>query len=218
MATITISRLLGSNGEIIAHKVAQELSYKIITKQTLEEILKEYGLVQLDSFYQSPPRLWSRLDQDTRHLVLMLNKVMLGIAKRGESVILGRGGYAALRNLCGSVHVRVQAPLPVRVRRIVEREQSDDIRLVEKLIKENDKARALFVNGFYDTNFDRAEQFHLVIDTNLIPVDTAVEWIVVAAKMAESSKASGSYLAKDIDEDQMLAEVIDKVLMSTSMD
>jgi hypothetical protein len=40
----------------------------------------------------------------------------------------------------------------------------------------------------------------------------------VAAKMAESSKASGSYLAKDIDEDQMLAEVIDKVLMSTSMD
>lgn len=213
MATITISRLLGSNGEAIARKVAQELSYAMITKKTLEDILKEYGLVHLDSFYESPPRLWSRLDYDTRHLVSMLNNIMLEIARRGDTVILGRGGYAALKNLSGSVHVRVQAPLQIRVKRIVEREKSDDIRSVEKLVKDNDKARALFINGFYDANFDNAAQFHLVIDTNLIDVDIAAGWIITAARMADSSKSSGSYLAKDIDENQILLEVIDKVLM-----
>ena len=213
MATITISRLLGSEGAAIAEKVAQHLSYPLVTKQTLEKILEQYGLVQLDSFYQAPPRLWSRLDYDTRHLVSMLNQVMLGIAKRGETVILGRGGYASLKNLSGALHVRVQAPLPVRVRRIVEREGSDDMRLMEKLVKDNDKARAMFVNGFYDADFFRADQFNLVLDTSLIPVDMAVEWIVAASKVADTSPPAGTYLAKDIDEDPVLQETIDKVLM-----
>lgn len=214
MATITISRLLGSNGQAIAKKVAQDLSYKLVTKQTLEKILEQYGLIHLDSFYKEPPRLWARLDADAKFLVSMLNKIMLGIAQRGESVILGRGGYAALMNLSGAVHVRVQAPLSVRVRRLVERENSDDIRLMEKLVKDNDKARALFINGFYDVSFDKTEQFHLVIDTNLVPADTAAEWIVMASKMAESATSSGGYLTKDIDEDPILSDVIDKVLMS----
>jgi cytidylate kinase len=212
MATITISRLLGSEGAAIAEKVSQQLSYPLVTKQTLEKILEQYGLDHLDSFYKAPPRLWSRLDYETRHLVSMLNSVMLGIAKRGETVILGRGGYAALKNLAGSLHVRVQAPLPIRVRKIVEREGSDDFRLMEKLVKDNDKARAMFVNGFYDADFHRAEQFNLVIDTGLVPVDLAVEWIVAASQMADATPAAGTYLAKDIDEDPSLQETIDKVL------
>ncbi len=88
MATITISRLLGSEGETIAKKVAQDLSYKLVTKRTLEKILEQYGLIHLDSFYKSPPRLWSRLDNDTMHFVSMLNKIMLGLGKRGEIVML----------------------------------------------------------------------------------------------------------------------------------
>ena len=212
MATITISRLLGSEGAAIAEKVAQTLSYPLVTKQTLEKILERYGLDHLDSFYKAPPRLWSRLDYETRHLVSMLNTVMLGIAKHGDTVILGRGGYAALKNLAGALHVRVQAPLQTRVRKIVEREGSDDFRLMEKLVKENDRARAMFVNGFYDADFNRADQFNLVIDTGLVPVDLAVDWIVAASRMSESSPAAGTYLAKDIDEDPSLQETIDKVL------
>jgi cytidylate kinase len=212
MATITISRLLGSKGAAIAEKVSRKLSYPLVTKQTLEKILEQYGLDHLDSFYKAPPRLWSRLDHETKHLVSMLNAVMLGIAKHGETVILGRGGYAALNNLAGALHVRVQAPLQIRVRTIVEREGSDDIRLMEKLVKDNDRARAMFVNGFYDADFHRAEQFNLVIDTGLVPVDMAVEWIVAASKMADASPTAGTYLAKDIDEDPVLQETIDKVL------
>ena len=79
-------------------------------------------------------------------------------------------------------------------------------------MKENDKARALFINGFYDVSFDQAEQFHLVLDTSLIPAETAAEWIVAAAQMAETSTSAGGYLAKDIQEDPILADVIDKVL------
>lgn len=212
MATITISRLLGSEGAAIAERVAEHLSYALVTKQTLEKILEQYGLVHLDSFYKAPPRLWSRLDYDTKHLVSMLNRIMLLIAKRGEAVILGRGGYASLKNLSGAVHVRVQAPLPTRVRRIVKRERSDDMRFMEKLVKDNDKARTMFVNGFYDVEFSKADHFHLVIDTDLVPVDTAVEWIVMAARMADESPPAGTYLTKDIEDDPILQETIDKVL------
>lgn len=212
MAIITISRLLGSNGAAIAEQVAREMSYKLVSKRTLEKILEQYGLKHLDSFYKSPSRLWSQLDHETRQLVSMLNKIMQGVAQRGDVVILGRGGYAALKNLAGAVHVRVQAPLPVRVKRIVAEEDSDDIRQTEKFVRENDKARAMFVNGFYNADFNTADHFHLVVDTNLIPIKTAVEWIVTAAKMADSSPIAGSYLAKDIEEDPTLQESISKVL------
>lgn len=214
MAIITISRLLGSDGATIAEQVAQEMSYKLVTKRTLEKILEQYGLFNLDSFYKSSPRLWSRLEYETRNIVSMLNKVMLGIAKRGNAVILGRGGYAALKNFSGGVHVRVHAPFSVRVNRIVAREGYDDFRGTEKMVRENDKARAIFVIGYYDTDFIKTDQFQLVIDTNLIPVNTATEWIVTAGKIAESSPPAGGYLAKDIEEDPILLEAIDSVLMS----
>jgi len=213
MAIITISRLLGSDGAAIAERVAQEMSYELITKRTLEKILEQYGLVHLDSFYQSPPRLWSRLDFETRHLVSMLNKTMLGIAKRGDAVILGRGGYAALHNFSGGLHVRVQAPLSVRVKRVLDREGSDDLHRTEKMVRENDKARAIFVNGYYDADFIDANQFHLVLDTSLISIDTATEWIVGAGQIAMSSPPPGTYLAKDIDVDPLLLDTIDNVLM-----
>jgi len=214
MAIITISRLLGSGGASIAEQVAQQMSYDLITKRTLEKILEQYGLTDLDSFYKSSPRLWSRLEYEARSLVSLLNKVMLGIAKRGNAVILGRGGYAALKNFSGGVHVRVQAPFSVRVKRIVAREGYDDLRRTEKIIRENDKARAMFVHGYYDTDFTKSDQFQLVIDTNLIPLNTVTEWIVTAGKIAESSPPAGGFLAKDIDEDPILLETIDNVLIS----
>lgn len=214
MAIITISRLLGSDGATIAEQVAEEMSYILVTKRTLEKILEQYGLVNLDSFYKSPPRLWSRLEFETRNLVSMLNKVMLGIAKRGNAVILGRGGYAALKNFSSGVHVRVQAPLSVRVKRIVDREGYDNFHRAEKMVRENDRARALFVNGYYDTDFIKTDQFHLVIDTNLIPANTVTEWIVTAGKIAESSPSAGGYLAKDIEDDSILQEAIDNVFTS----
>ena len=210
MSVITISRLLGSEGATIAERVAKELSYQLVTKETLERILERFGLLDLDGFYKAPPRLWSRYEYETRHLVSMVNKIMAGIANRGNAIILGRGGYAALQNFPGGVHIRLQAPFTVRVSRITSREGFGNRAHAEQLVKENDKARATFVNSYYNADFYATDQFHLVIDTHMVAIDTAVSWIVTAGKKAAGSK---SVITPPTEEqDQSVSEAINAVL------
>ena len=213
MGVITISRVLGSDGAAIAQRVADTLSFQLVTKRILEKILEQYGLVHLDKLYQSPPRLWGLFDEDNQNIVSMLNRTMLGIAKRGNAVILGRGGYAALSGQANALHVRIQAPFNVRIKRLLGRDGSQDIVAVEELIRVNDKARSIFVQGFYDIDFNDARQFHMVLDTSCITIESATKWVVGAAEaLFQSSEVD--HAQSGIEDDPILQETIANILDS----
>ena len=213
MGVITISRVLGSDGAAIAQRVADTLSFQLVTKRILEKILEQYGLVHLDKLYKSPPRLWGLFDEDNQNIVSMLNRTMVGIAKRGNAVILGRGGYAALSGQANVLHVRIQAPFDERIKRLLGRDGSQDIVTVEELIRTNDKARSIFVQGFYDTDFNDARKFHMVLDTSCITIEFATKWIVSAAEtLFQSSDVDQAETGTDVD--PILLETIESVLDS----
>ena len=48
MAVITISRQVGSGGVSIGKKVADILGYHFIDKNTIAEVLREYGIVEFE--------------------------------------------------------------------------------------------------------------------------------------------------------------------------
>ena len=213
MTVITISREFGSEGEIIAQQVAAKMGYCFAAKHTFEKILQQYGLVRLDELYKSAPSLWARLDITNLELVSMLNKIILGIARLDNVVILGRGGYAALSGYANVLHVRIQAPISVRVKRIMEREGVDDVAKAAEIVAQNDKARTMFVQGFYKADFHTAGQFHLVLDTSVISVDTAVTWIVEAARSLANHSFVDVLTTPETDVDPILADAIAKVLV-----
>jgi cytidylate kinase len=210
MTVITISREMGSGGAAIAAQVAERLDYQFVAKHSLEKILQQYGLVQLDELYKSSPGFWARFDDANLQLVSMLNKIILGIARRGDTVILGRGGFAALRGYADVMHVRVRAPFALRVKRVQEREQLADFEAAEKLVAENDTARHSFIQAFYDVETDTASLFNLVLDTGVVSTEMAVEWIVEAAQSMSYRPFLDALTTEEIEVDTILADAIDK--------
>jgi cytidylate kinase len=214
MTVVTLSRELGSDGAIIARRVAKELGYRFVDKSTFESILQQYGLIQFDDLYDSAPGFWARLDNTNLQIISMLNKTILGIAQLGDVVILGRGGFAALRDYADVLHVRIQAPFSLRAQRIMASEGLDNIDQANTIVASNDKARAMFVKGFYDADFFAASQFHLVMDTGVIPVATAVAWITETATSFADRPPADELTAQAIEVDPVLADAIEQALES----
>ncbi|MGD2077047.1 MAG: cytidylate kinase-like family protein [Chloroflexota bacterium] len=212
MTIITLSRELGSHGTKIARQTAKDLGYQFVDKRTFERILHQYGLVEFEEVYDSAPGFWARFDRANLQVIAMLNKTVLGIARLGDVVILGRGGYAALHDYADVLHVRIQASFPVRVQRIMAAEEIEDIKEAQSLVVSSDKARAMFVKGFYDVDFYTTSQFHLVLDTGVVPTVRAAAWIAEAASSLAERAPADAMTTQTIEVDPILASVISTVL------
>ena len=88
MAVVTISRELGSEGAYIGRKTAEVLGYHFVDKFVIEDLLREYGMVQFIDVYESTPGFWTRFDKMSFELIEMLNKVILALALKGNMVIM----------------------------------------------------------------------------------------------------------------------------------
>jgi cytidylate kinase len=212
MAVITISREFGSAGIHIGKQVAKVLGYNFVDKTTLEKVLQQYGLIQLNDLYKSAPGFWASIDERNLLLISMLNKSFLALARRGNVVILGRGGFAALSGYADVLHVRIQAPFPVRVQRIMEREGIPDLQRGQDLVKENDKARMAFLQSFYNARWDATNAFNLVINTHTTPPDMAAQWIITAAKNLEQQNLDRELTTAKIEVDSIMAITITEIL------
>lgn len=213
MSVITISREFGSEGTAIAEKTAQALGYHFADKNTLEKILNEYGLMEFDRMYETLPGFWDRFDAHRmeRRLILveMLNKTIIALARHGNMVIVGRGGFAVLEGLADVLHVRVQAPLQLRIRRAIEQPSIAEPSRGEMLVAENDRIQKAFIESIYGVKWDSAKNFDLVIDTGKISPDMASEWLVEAVKALKVPDLSGIRTLAKLGVDRILASAVE---------
>ena len=212
MAVITISREFGSEGTAVAEKVARALGYHLADKTTLEKILVEYGISEFDRMYDSIPGFWDRFDAHKMErrtvLIDMLNHSIVALAAHGNMVIVGRGGFAVLAGLADVLHVRVQAPMSLRVRRAMEQPAIAEPSRAEILVKENDRIQKGFIESVYGAAWDSAKSFDLVVDTGKITPDLAAAWIVEAAKALKVPSGSGMRTVAQLKVDRILLSTV----------
>jgi hypothetical protein len=104
-ATIAISRLIGSEGTKIAHRVAETLGYTVVNRNVLEGIFRQYGLAKFGELYTSSPNLWDLADAKNLEIVSMLNETMEALANRRIPVsILHRSLIDLLLDISGPCH------------------------------------------------------------------------------------------------------------------
>lgn len=212
-ATIAISRLIGSEGSQIAQRVAESLGYTLVNKSVLEGIFRQYGLPKFGELYSSVPNWWDLADAKNLVIVSMINETMEALANRGHMLIVGRGGYASLSNYVDVLNVRLQAPFAVRVQRLMSRRNLTNRFGIEKEVKADDEAREKFVSRFYNHGWDDASDFDLVIDTDTISLDMAVEWIVEATQALERKEfGADAVTAQQVNVDPILSDAIDIAL------
>lgn len=209
MAVVTISRQMGSWGGRVGRLAAKQLGYAVADKDTIEKVFRQYGLTKLGDLYAKPPSIWELFNYDSMLTVSMLNEVIQALAKRGNVVILGRGGFGVLDGVDGVLDVRVEAPDDVRAQRVAERSKVDPERAASR-VGADDEARAKFVKLFYGKDSSDHEAFDLVLDTGELSREEAAARVVEAVGALSSDPAKRTVDSLEVD--PVLAEAVNRSL------
>jgi cytidylate kinase len=186
MAILTVSRQMGSLGTEIARAVASRLQYHYLDKESIEKELLERGLPlpEIEKFDEKKPPFWVAWQIQSRRFLHVIQAVVYDFARNGNTVIVGRGGQVLLRGIPGVIHLRILAPFPERVRRIMEREKVEEKQAV-RAIHRSDKDSEGFLRLFFEVDWQDASLYDLIVNTERISPDTAVGIIAELAASPE---------------------------------
>lgn len=194
---ITISREFGSGGRTIGKQLAEKLGWKYYDKELVKRVAETTGFdpafiedVGEHSASKSPlsyllapmgnPGIMNGLSA-ADFLWVMQRNAIVNLAKEENCVIVGRCADYILRERDDVFNVFVHAPIPFRAERIVrlygESEQSPEQRLTDK-----DKRRANNYKHYTGQIWGAAQNYHLTVDTSVIPIETCVEIIAGLVK------------------------------------
>lgn len=211
MAVITISRNYANNGDVIARDVADKLGWPLIDKHLLADVFSEYGMVELKDFLDGSQTLMSRITRDNKQYLEMMEKVMFVLAKRGNAIIVGRGGFEVLKELQNGLHVMVKAPMSERLWFAMERDELSKEE-AEKIIKQKDQTKDDFLKQYYGVDDHNVDNFDLVLDASMVTLETASKLLIEAAHHVDEYPKATKLNAEEIECDPILEDAIFKVI------
>jgi cytidylate kinase len=215
MAIITISREMGSGGIPIAHKVAEQLGYRLIDGETIMEAAEAYGLSPeaVEQADEKPPHFVDTLDSKQSLDLHLIELIILEAALKGNVVIYGRGGQDLLKGINSVLRTRIIAPFEDRVERWAEREWLDPDR-ARFLVRKSDQQRAGFIKYYFDRDWEDSVFYDLIINTQRLSEDKAVQIICDSVKdeNLEGIKASSKKVLSDL----ILRKRVEIAILSTN--
>lgn len=181
MAAITVSRKLGSLGNQIAQAVAETLSYRIVSRKVINRAAchsraPEAALADIDDLGFFGLRPSYRARKAYRQAVEL---VLREFASEGKVIIVGRAGQIVLRDQPEILHVRVIAPVNLRITRIAAA-QSISTAAAKAQIEQSDRARHSYLRRTYHVDWEDPELYDLTINTEHLNAVTASAIIIHA--------------------------------------
>lgn len=182
MATITISRQMGSLGSEVAFMVAERLGYRLIWRELINLAARRAGapemalaaIDELDLLGLTPS------PQAQKAYIDEVNRIVNELAEQGNVVILGRAGQVILHGRPETLHVRIFAPQPLRIKRIAEK-LGVTLDKAAAQVEASDRYRARYLRRFYRARWDDPALYHLVLNTAHLTSAQATDIICRAA-------------------------------------
>ncbi len=132
--------------------------------------------------------------------VLSLSKRAIQAAGRaGNMVIIGRGGQVLLKDTPGVLHVRIEAPLEMRVEWVklqmrkeagVSQSEEKLARAANEITTNRDKASADYLKRYFDIDWQDPCLYHLVLNLGKLSVEQAAQIIIAAVHSLEIQPAA----------------------------
>lgn len=181
MAIITISRQIGSLGDEIARAAADTLGYRFIEKVQISEALSKHGfsLSDIDKYDEKKPSVWQTLSMQKELFAHFIRAAVYELAALKNVVIVGRGGQVILKDIPGTLHIKVIAPYATRVGRLMEQRGYEEIE-AQQIIRQRDRDSAGYLNTYFDADWNDSNLYDLVINTRGMTVHESIELITCA--------------------------------------
>ncbi|TYT78142.1 cytidylate kinase family protein [Treponema phagedenis] len=189
MAIITISRQIASYGDETAAELAKLLGYEFVDRKSLEADLIKLGVPEssLQKYDEKKPTFWASLLRDRDEYFDYLREAVYEHAQKGNTIFIGRGGFALLRGIPGCYSVRLVAPEHTRVERLMNEFNWPEKKAKELMI-ESDTNREGFHKCFFNVVHDDPAVHHIVINTDFVDHKTAANIIKYACSQTVSAK------------------------------
>jgi cytidylate kinase len=216
MTVITISRQFGSHGDTVAQLLCDRLGYRYFDKNLMlglaaaagmtpeavvdlsDEKYRARSLVQrLFSNYPAPmadPTAWAagaEASAQEKAQAAHVKQLIRATHAQGNVVVVGRGGQVVLRDLPDVLHVRLIAPLELRIRRHAGRAGLTEAAAREAVLA-RDKASADFVKYYYDADVADSTLYDLIINTGKLTPSAAADLIIGALAYLPRNPASAA--------------------------
>jgi len=187
---ITISREAGACGGEIAELVGDELGWEVLDKGLLDHVANRFRLPRpMLELVDETTSNWARdifgtwLDRRIiphEKYVAHLGRVVLGAARRGNVIFVGRGVQFLLPRQSG-LALRLIAPEKYRVAQLMRR-RGCTAACARRAVKEIDQGRREFVRRYFHHDIDDPHLYDLVINTEGLGPVGAVEQILTAIR------------------------------------
>ena len=193
MPLLTISENLGSGGMSIARRVAEKLGLNLYDDDRLQKEAAEMGIraedVKTNMDAKAPGFFDQILGKRPDVYLEVMEALVYEVSRRADGIVIGHCSQMLLRDFGCALHVRIHSPLAARIRNLADH-QGISSETAEKLIRKNDHERSGFFKFNFHMDLNDSSLYDLIINTEKIGEDTAVNFIVDLAESDEIKSCS----------------------------
>lgn len=166
---LTLARHLGAGQQGLPLALGQRLAMRVCDRDLLEQEAVRLGVTEsrLEKLDQRPAGIFQRLLRPggiSQRYIEVLEQLVQERAQQGEVILVGRGGSRILRADPRAFHVKLVAPLEVRVRRVMEYHWvGEDV--ARKLIAQSDAQRQSFYSSYFGADWNSPLEYHLTVNS-----------------------------------------------------
>ena len=183
---LTLSPELGAGETGFAPTLADRLGLRCYDRALLEQEAIRLGVleVEVEKIDENPAGIFERFRPGSIHhrYFEVLGQLMNELATRGDVLLVGRGGSRFLRDHPRAFHVRLVAPMPIRVRRVMEYRWLAESP-ARKLIAETDDRRRRFYQDYFETDWSDPLGYDITVNSGRLG-PAAVDLVAMAADRA----------------------------------
>lgn len=199
---MTISATFGAGGSVVGPEVADRLGLPFVDRAipvavaaeigcTLDEALAHDGRAErgigriLAGAARLPNVALGGMDIYLPDRMLLPEEEFVGRTERvlekiSEGVVLGRAGAIVLADKPHTLHVRIDGSRALRLAKVAS-SFGLGAREAERMLDDNDRARAAYVKHFYRVDPADPGLYHLVLDGARLPESVCADLVVAAA-------------------------------------
>jgi len=194
MPLVAMTREMGSLGMDVARILESELGVPVVYHEMINNLadkmrLRKSHVIRL---LGGKANLFERLTADKTSLSIYTADEMLQVASKG-AVMRGWGAAHLLRPVKHAICVRICAPFELRVKRMMERLDTNDRDAVAAEIRNSDEAQGAIAKRHFGIDWQDPEGYDLSLNTERLSVEQCAEEIIQLSRKPDFSETEQSH-------------------------
>jgi cytidylate kinase len=209
---ITVSREFGAGGSDLARFAGDELQWPVLDRDLVHLVaerlrLEPHHVEAVDeqppglltrliasALLMAPPELPTEMQTDRLHpdsVAAAARAAILAAAESPPLIVVGHASQCLFRHRPGTLHIRLVAPLALRLRRVCTRVPCDSARAVAET-RRMDQARAAYVRRHHETDWRDPLLYDMQFNTGRVSIEEAARMVVQAVNARAGERVAAT--------------------------